>query len=871
MHKNIYKFIFYLLFFASFESKGQFMFIDNFENGQFGKWGDTTQWNVSYQAAVSGKYSLRHAVTGVRSASFINREIPLSGFNNGSITWDFKLKNGNWIFGATEQFCFFLIADKPDITTANGYAIGINLTGSDNVLKLCRMEGGRAVADIVQTDLVWKAGMLLEVEVSHEYGLWKVRYKDGVTNLWSQEKTGNEKSGNFSFSNIGMFYKFNTAHGGQIWVDDVSMYFENRAPAVHEISSIGRNQMLLLFSETISQVALLQTDNYKIKTSDGATVSVMSVRKASGDTAGVYLQLGDFNQMNLHLTIDNLADLEGMPLYNKDIDFTFIPTAQFGDVVFNEIMADPTPVVKLPNTEFLELKNTSGFPMNLKNWILEVNGKQKILLDKTMSPESYLILGGTGSGSSLGSYGSCLEVPGLSLANDGVNLKLFSNAAVLIDSFNYKPTMHLKEFSDGGYSLEQVDPMRKCGLDSNWETSKSENGGTPGMENSVFRNNLDSVSPTVSSVVVANPGLLEVGVSEMPDKMSITGRIFSYQPLLPAPDSILFDRKSLKYSIYFQKGAIKNGVDYDLTVNGLADECGNKSPVSHHEFWYYLPRSGDLLISEVLFNPFPGGVDFVEIYNHSGRKVNMADLFLGSMDDSHKIKLLYPLRESYWVLLDTQYAAFTSDSAVLLKNYYSACPECIFKMEKFPAYNLDEGWVVLLNKEMEIIDEFHYLESMHHPMIGDVKGISLERSSFSKNTNDPLNWHSASATVGFATPGYQNSAIDIATKQSEIVIFGPKMFSPNDDGINDRFQIKLSPGESGSVVNIRIYNENGLEIRRLANNLMIGAQDVVEWDGTTGNHQKANLGIYIIQVELFGLQSGKKQFKSVCVLTDRLE
>jgi len=343
----------------------------------------------------------------------------------------------------------------------------------------------------------------------------------------------------------------------------------------------------------------------------------------------------------------------------------------------------------------------------------------------TMLPESYLILGGTGSGSILGSYGSCHEVSGLSLANDGVNLKLYSYAAVLIDSFNYKPAMHLIPFSDGGYSLEQVDPMRKCGFDSNWETLKSENGGTPGMENSVFRNNLDSVYPTVSSVVVVNPGLLDVAVSEMPDKVSITGSIFSYLPSLPAPDSILFDRKSLKYSIYFPNGAIKNGIDYDLTVNGLADECGNKSPVGHHEFWYYIPRAGDLLISEVLFNPFPGGVDFVEIYNHSGRKVNMADVYFGSIDDNHKIKLLYPLMESFLVLFDTQYAAFTSDSTVLLKNYNSACPECIFKMEMFPAYNLDEGWVVLLNKEVEIIDEFHYLESMHHPMIGDVKGISL--------------------------------------------------------------------------------------------------------------------------------------------------
>jgi len=871
MGRNIYKFIFYLLFFTSFESKGQFMFIDDFENGQFGEWENTAQWSISNQFPVAGKYSLRHAVTGIRSSSYINRKIAVKDFNTGLITWDFKLKNGNWIFGATEQLCFFLIADKSDITASNGYAIGINLTGGDNLLKLCRMEAGKAVQDIIHTDLVWKAGMLLEVEVTHEYGIWKVRYKDGTSNAWSQPKAGYEKLMNFSFSNIGLFYKFNTSHGGQIWIDDVSMSYKNSPPSIHEVRSLGCSQILVLFSEPVLPSSLLQIDNYKVKTAGGSNVSVMSIRKAAGDTVGVYLQLGSFNQMSLHLTIDNLADTEGMALSEKEFDFTFIPTAQWGDVVFNEIMADPTPVVKLPSAEYLELKNTSGFPMNLKNWILEVNGKKKSLLDKTVESGSYLILGGTGSSSIFGSYGVCLEVSGLSLANDGVNLKLFSAATELIDSFNYKPAMHLVGLSGGGHSLERIDPMRTCGAESNWETSTSANGGTPGTQNSVFRNNKDSVSPTISSVVVANPGLLEVVVSEMPDGKSIVGNLFSYTPSLPASDSILFDRKSLKYSIYFPKDAIRNGVVYDLTINGLTDECGNKSPVEHREFWYYLPTVGDILINEVLFNPFPGGVDFVEVYNHSGKKIKLDEVYLGSRDNDQKIKSIYPLSGKSEIMFDGQYAAFTSDSTALLKNYYSACPACIFGMVKFPAYNLDEGWVVLLNKEMEVIDEFHYLESMHHPMITDVKGISLERNSFSKPSDDLSNWHSASATVGFATPGYQNSTFETVSETSEIVTFEPKIFSPNDDGINDRFLIKLAPGESGLIVNIRIYNESGLEIKRLANNLMIGAQDVIEWDGTTDNHAKATLGIYIVQVELFGLQSGKRQFKTVCVLSDRLE
>jgi hypothetical protein len=327
----------------------------------------------------------------------------------------------------------------------------------------------------------------------------------------------------------------------------------------------------------------------------------------------------------------------------------------------------------------------------------------------------------------------------------------------------------------------------------------------------------------------------------------------------------------MKYSIFFPVGSIKNGIDYELTISGLTDECGNISVVEHQEFWCYLPKSGDILINEVLFNPFPGGVDFVEIYNYSGHRLKLEELYLASRDKAGIIKSYYPLSGTSELLLDAQYAAFTSDSALLLTNYYSNCPFCIFRMEQFPVYNLDEGWVVLLNKEMSVIDEFHYVESMHHPLISNVKGISLERNSFSRASDDPSNWHSASKTVGFATPGYRNSAMELISHAAEMVNFEPAVFSPNDDGLNDRFLIRLSPGGSGWMANIRIYNESGVEIKRLANNQMIGNSDVIEWNGTKENHQKAGLGIYIVKVELFGLQGGRKQFKTVCVLTDRLE
>ncbi len=44
-------------------------------------------------------------------------------------------------------------------------------------------------------------------------------------------------------------------------------------------------------------------------------------------------------------------------------------------------MADPSPVVGLPEVEFLEIYNRTEYPIDLSNWILKMGDEEKYLLN----------------------------------------------------------------------------------------------------------------------------------------------------------------------------------------------------------------------------------------------------------------------------------------------------------------------------------------------------------------------------------------------------------------------------------------------------------------------------------------------------------
>ncbi len=195
-----------------------------------------------------------------------------------------------------------------------------------------------------------------------------------------------------------------------------------------------------------------------------------------------------------------------------------------------------------------------------------------------------------------------------------------------------------------------------------------------------------------------------------------------------------------------------------------------------------------------------------------------------------------------------------SDNGALVKQNYVAKKPDHFIDISMPSFPDDQGTVVLLNAQGEIVDEVHYSAKWHFSLIDNEEGISLERVDYNKPSQEPENWHSAASTAGYGTPSYQNSQYrSDLTVQGEVAVT-PKTFSPDNDGFEDYTTVSYQLSETGYVANITIFDASGRPIKALAKNATLAQAGSFRWDGLNDKMLKVPVGAYIIYTEIFNLE-----------------
>ena len=166
------------------------------------------------------------------------------------------------------------------------------------------------------------------------------------------------------------------------------------------------------------------------------------------------------------MSASSVEDLSGNALVSTNSDFQYVEfsPATYRDVVINEIMADPSPVVGLPELEFIEIYNASANYINLDSaQIGDPSTTSTILGIEVLGPGEYAILCHQNNSAQFSGFG---RVIGLStfptLNNAGDQLSLFVGG-LLVDDLNYTDTWYDDvNKKSGGFSLEQINPNHPC-------------------------------------------------------------------------------------------------------------------------------------------------------------------------------------------------------------------------------------------------------------------------------------------------------------------------------------------------------------------------------------------------------------------------
>ncbi len=310
-----------------------------------------------------------------------------------------------------------------------------------------------------------------------------------------------------------------------------------------------------------------------------------------------------------------------------------------------------------------------------------------------------------------------------------------------------------------------------------------------------------------------------------------------------------------------------DGETYQLSIANIEDVNGNIMENAVLEFIFYKAKVNDVVINEVLFNPYTSCVDFVELYNRSIYPINMLDLRIAKRDEEGLIESPYKISQNNYLLMPNEYLVITTDTANV-QGIYSYGGKFI-ELSSMPSYPDDEGTVVIYDENDTIIDEFRYNENFHFGLITDQSGVSLERIDFNRPAQDSTNWHSASANAGFATPGLKNSQyINLdSVYLSGTIMLEPEVISPDNDGYDDELYIHYNFPQGGYLATVMIFDKNGRLVRELVNDEYIAAEGFWIWDGLDENSAKVRIGIYAVVVKIFNLDGDVEIYKSAAVVS----
>ena len=644
-------------------------------------------------------------------------------------------------------------------------------------------------------------------------------------------------------------------------------YTDTEPPVITSCSAEGK-QIHIGFSEPVAPISAPFSRFFDLDD----RIHLEDVR--SDDPATVTLLCADELKCGLRyiLTVKGFEDMSGNLMRDTTI-YIFMPCrAVPHDIVINEIMADPSPTVRLPEYEYVELYNRSDKNIDLNGWRFTYGSNSRTLPSYLFPAGGYLLLVHPTAVPDLSGYGATLPILGslTAITNTGQYLQLADQEGTVISWVDFTTDWYADPLkSNGGWSLEQINPELTCSIASNWKASTGRNGGTPGQINSVHATTSITRVPEVIRIAVPNEHTILLYVSNPLGNIVPEISLFTMTPpvIRVAISGNHFDRIDLQL-----QSELRDGEWYDLSVAGGVIDCSGNG-ASSVNFRFAMPQyvdSLDVVINEILFNPISGGYTFIELYNRSQKAIQVNDLQLSLRNNNGELSTPVELTGEPFLLLPDQYLVVSRNVESVMHQFGATNHSAFLQMPRMPSLTRESGRIVLLNRSLRVVDEVHYNSKQHVDFLNVGSGVSLERIHPDRSSLDPGNWHTAAQTAGFGTPGRQNSQYIAFTEtgKAEVSLI-PEVFSPDNDGLDDFLNINYrfdTPSLMGEVI---IFDSAGRKIKQLVQQQLLAAEGTIIWDGSDDRGRKVLTGIYIVYFQAYNSTGVKKVFKLPCVVAGK--
>lgn len=779
-------------------------------------------------------------------------------------SWEFKLLM-DFNPSGSNYARVYLIADQANLSgPLNGYFVMIG--NSDDEVSLYH-QSGVTYSKIIdgRDDILNLSEIELNIKVTRDEKLgWQLFTDLAATGNYILEGSVEDNTV-IPSTHFGIQCTYTATRSDKFFFDDFNVQgntvVDDLPPNLTQLDIISSQELKLIFSEPLDFIAATKTTNYGVDHSVGNPVS--ATLEPDQKTVLLTFQNHFPEGVSLALSILNVADLTGNIIETLLKDFIYIAPVQASpqDIIITEIFPDPSPSVGLPEVEFVELYNRSEKTFMLSGWKFSDESSNATLPDFTLLPNEYMIL--TSSNAQFSGFENVLHLqnfPALNNANDVLVLK--DERGITVDSVTYSVTWYKDDDkSEGGWTLEIIDPNNSCSGKENWIASEDPNGGTPGFQNSVFANKPDLTGPTLRSAIPLHSSLIQLRFDETLQKELTPVSSFHITPSIPV-HSVSFSDPTLTSLQISLDQEIQTGITYTIEVSNLYDCAGNLIDEDFAKAEFGLPETADsleVLVNEILFNPRPTGVDFLEIVNNSSKFLNLKDWSIATIEKG-VIEEKMPLTADDFLFKPGSVLAITENTNILKGEYLLSHEQNFLSTKKLPRFNDDQGSVALVNPNGNVIDYLDYTKDMHSKFIKDDEGVSLERISLNTAATTQ-NWKSASATVGFATPGYLNSnAVQNSDLLTEALKVEPEIFNPLGGTANFAL-IHYNFEHGGYVANVKVFDSQGRIIKDLANNDILGTTGFYRWDGDRDDGTKATIGYYMIWFEIFDGQGSVRNYQ----------